>query len=175
IKRRRDRGQRCSDGRTALTHSGLKKFFDPACKKANGTNWYKVGSYCVKHFKGPVNFGVAESNCARQAPGGHLVSLHNEEENSAVHCIIMKYSASSPRTWMGGLQIPSTKTYIWTDGSPWDYQAWVPGEPKQTNSEHCVEMNWKENEKWNDVKCLEELGYVCAFKPQAATEGGGQE
>ncbi|KAG9329802.1 hypothetical protein JZ751_029573 [Albula glossodonta] len=168
----------------------LKKFFPPVCKNANGTNWYKVGCYCVQHFKGPVDFATAESNCARQAPGGHLVSLHSEQENAAVLSIIMKYSAKSPRTWMGGLQIPSgpqgpqgplgrkshrTTTYIWTDGSPWDYQAWVPGEPRPTNSEHCVEMNWKEHGKWNDLACWKKLGYMCAFKPQAATEGGGQE
>ncbi|KAG9333264.1 hypothetical protein JZ751_012918 [Albula glossodonta] len=100
----------------------LKKFFPPVCKKANGTNWYKVGCYCVQHFKGPVDFATAESNCARQAPGGHLVSLHSEQENAAVLSIIMKYSAKSPRTWMGGLQIPSNKGsgMIWNAGGSWD-------------------------------------------------------
>ncbi|KAG9329801.1 hypothetical protein JZ751_029572, partial [Albula glossodonta] len=139
----------------------LKEFFPQACNKWGYTSWYRVGSYC--------------SNCARQAPGGHLVSLHSEQENSAVLSIIMKYSASSPRTWMGGLQIPSTKTYIWTDGSPWNYDAWVPGEPSHGKQEHCLEMNWSEHGKWNDLACWKKLGYMCAFKLRAATEGGGQE
>ncbi|KAI1887846.1 hypothetical protein AGOR_G00194710 [Albula goreensis] len=153
----------------------LKEFFPPKCKNANSTNWYQVGCYCVKHFQGPVDFATAESNCARQAPGGHLVSLHSEQDNNAVLSIIKKYSASSPRTWLGGLQIPSTKTYIWTDASPWNYQAWVPGEPRPTNSEHCVEMNWSVLGKWNDLECWRKLGYMCAFELQTANEGGGQE
>ncbi|KAG9333265.1 hypothetical protein JZ751_012919 [Albula glossodonta] len=125
----------------------LKKFFPPVCKKANGTNWYKVGSYCVKYFKGPVEFGTAETNCAKDAPGGHLASVH------------------------------STKTYIWTDASPWNYQAWESGEPGSWfwKSEHCVEMDYNVNKKWYDSACNTKLGYMCAYKLQAATEGGGQE
>ncbi|KAI1887847.1 hypothetical protein AGOR_G00194720 [Albula goreensis] len=151
----------------------LKEFFPRACNKWGYTSWYRVGSYCVKHFKGRVNFGTAESNCARQAPGGHLVSLHSQKENRAVLSIIMKYGARSPGTWLGGLQIPSTKTYIWTDGSPWNYKVWAPGEPNEAKGqEHCLEMN--ECGKWNDLYCWKKREYICAFKLRAATEGGEQ-
>ncbi|KAG9329803.1 hypothetical protein JZ751_029574 [Albula glossodonta] len=155
----------------------LKKFFPPVCKKANGTNWYKVGSYCVKYFKGPVEFGTAETNCAKDAPGGHLASVHSVQANDDFHNIIMKYSPNNPRTWIGGLEIPSTKTYIWTDASPWNYQAWESGEPGSWfwKSEHCVEMDYNVNKKWYDSACNTKLGYMCAYKLQAATEGGGQE
>ncbi|KAI1887848.1 hypothetical protein AGOR_G00194730 [Albula goreensis] len=117
----------------------LKKYCAPKCKIANDTNWYQVGCYCVKHFQGSVDFGTAETKCQKEAPGGHLVSLHSEQENRAVHCIIMENSnASSSRTWIGGLQIPSTKTYIWTDRSLWNYEVWVPGEPNEAKGqEHC--------------------------------------
>ncbi|XP_028668155.1 lectin-like [Erpetoichthys calabaricus] len=140
--------------------------FPRSCPLKNFSDWYVVGSYCVKYFGQPqLNFSEAEFFCRKTVIGGHMVSVHSEEANSQILVLTMKFNASNPRIWMGGLELFRTNRFIWTDGSDWNYDAWVPGQPDNTaNIEDCVEMNWKANGKWNDGKCNLEKPFICAFK-----------
>ena len=62
----------------------------------------------------------------------------------------------------------------WSDGSPYDFEMWAPGEPSDVDgSELCVEIyvtGWEG--LWNDHNCNEYLwdrGFVCkAEKGQLA-------
>ena len=31
--------------------------------------------------------------------------------------------------WLGGRLRRSTFSFVWTDGTPWDYENWITGEP----------------------------------------------
>uniref|UniRef100_A0A3B3Q1W8 C-type lectin domain-containing protein n=1 Tax=Paramormyrops kingsleyae TaxID=1676925 RepID=A0A3B3Q1W8_9TELE len=96
--------------------------------------------YCIQLNRS----SVYQFACREKATGGHLVSVHDEQANSDVNCIVMKYNYSSPRIWLGGMELFQSKKFIWTDGSVWDFKKWVPGQPDNTNNtEDCVEMNWK--------------------------------
>uniref|UniRef100_A0A3B3Q4E7 C-type lectin domain-containing protein n=1 Tax=Paramormyrops kingsleyae TaxID=1676925 RepID=A0A3B3Q4E7_9TELE len=118
--------------------------FPKRCRVRKYEDWYKVGPYCVKYFNTSCSFPDAEFACREKATGGHLVSVHDEQANSDVNCIVMKYNYSSPRIWLGGMELFQSKKFIWTDGSVWDFKKWVPGQPDNTNNtEDCVEMNWK--------------------------------
>ncbi|KAG9345584.1 hypothetical protein JZ751_008728 [Albula glossodonta] len=143
-------------------------FFPKACDLKTFEDWYRVGSYCMKYFNTPLNFSDAEFNCRSKAPGGHLVSVHDSNANTDLLCIVMKYNASHPRIWMGGMELFMSNKFVWTDGSPWNFQMWVPGQPDNTqNKEDCVEMNWGNNGKWNDDRCHLKKTFVCSFKNRA--------
>ena len=63
------------------------------------------------------------------------------------------------RFWLGG-----KLGWSWSDGTPWDYQNWLPGEP--SGDGECLENKDKDG-KWNDRGCNVigdihgDLGYVC--------------
>ena len=53
------------------------------------------------------------------------------------------------RTWIGAIEINGTWT--WADGTPWNYESWLPGEP--TGDGSCAETNFAAPGKWNDLPC----------------------
>ncbi|XP_010889924.2 C-type lectin lectoxin-Thr1-like [Esox lucius] len=137
-----------------------------ACDMSKYSDWYRVGSTCVKYFKTPLNFSMAEMECRSAAPSGHLVSVHNCMVNSDVLCLVKKHNPQNLRFWLGGFELFQSGQYMWTDGSKWDFEEWTPGEPisRWKNREDCVEMNWSHVGKWNDDTCSKKKGYMCAFK-----------
>ena len=75
------------------------------------------------------------------------------------------------RFWLGG-----KVGWSWSDGTPWDYQNWAPGQP--SGGEGCLEnlaLAHGEDEEgmWNDRGCTNtghgDLGYVCKKFNQGET------
>ncbi|CAM4482202.1 unnamed protein product [Leuciscus chuanchicus] len=137
-----------------------------ACDVHGFTDWFKVGRHCVKYFNSHANFTQAEFKCRSKAPGAHLVSVHKEKENDYLLCLVKKSNPKNLRIWLGGFEFFKSGKFFWIDGSHWNYQIWTQGEPNHmyTNTEECVEMNWKEVGKWNDDSCDVKKNYICAFK-----------
>ncbi|KAK2909087.1 hypothetical protein Q8A67_004924 [Cirrhinus molitorella] len=136
------------------------------CLMYGFTNWYKVGSYCVRFFNQPLNFTDAEYSCRAKAPGAHLVSVHSKEDNNLLLNIVKKANPNNLRVWLGAFELFKSGKFLWLDGTFWDFQFWTRGEPNHmyTNIEECVEMNWKEIGRWNDIPCYYKKNYICAFK-----------
>lgn len=130
--------------------------------------WYKLGSYCIKHFNQMLDYTSAENHCKSVKTGAHLVSTHNAEENNALDEFTQWSSRQNPRIWLGGYALtdPSqASNFLWTDGSNMDFSAWIQ-EPKQPSGDgRCMEMNLFETGKWNDKPCSQKNFFVCAFKP----------
>ncbi|XP_066574691.1 C-type lectin mannose-binding isoform [Amia ocellicauda] len=142
--------------------------FPRPCPLKNYENWYSIGSLCAKYEGTPLNYSEAEFACRKSVLGGHLVSVHNNEANVNVLCLVTKYNQTSQRVWLGAFELFRTTKFVWTDGSDWNYSNWLPGQPDNTaNVEDCVEMNWKNTGKWNDDRCSAQKSYVCAFKNRA--------
>ncbi|XP_072554036.1 lectin-like isoform X2 [Paramormyrops kingsleyae] len=133
-------------------------------------DWYQTGRYCIRYFNTPLSFSDAEFACRQKASGSHLVPLHDEQANEDVLAIVLKFNPSSPRTWLGGQRVGQTNKFMWTDGSPWNFEKWVPGQPDTGNIENCVEMNWKNLGEWNDERCTNQKPFVCAFERQHGPE-----
>ncbi|XP_073699393.1 lectin-like [Garra rufa] len=146
------------------------------CNVYGFTNWYKVGSYCVKYFRRPRNFTDAEYNCRTTAPGAHLVSVHSKTDNDLLLCMVKKFSPNNLRFWLGAFELFKSGQFLWLDGSFWDFQIWTRGEPNHmyTSSEECVEMNWKEIGKWNDHSCHVRKSYMCAFEWNTILKPGSE-
>ena len=85
------------------------------------------------------------------ALGGHLVSVHSQEENRFVDDL---RPANKPVTWMGGSETVEKK-WVWSDGTSFGYTFWGDGEPNnQHGLEDCLTMRGnKWNGEWNDIHC----------------------
>ena len=73
------------------------------------------------------------------------------------------------RTWLGG-----KFGWSWSDGTPWDYQNWLSGEP--SGDGECLEILTDRTQgEWNDRGCtnigdhLGDQGYVCKKFNQGET------
>uniref|UniRef100_A0A8C2K1G0 C-type lectin domain-containing protein n=1 Tax=Cyprinus carpio TaxID=7962 RepID=A0A8C2K1G0_CYPCA len=161
-------------GRTNVTvHCPMPK----PCNVYGFTDWYKVGSDCVKYFMTPLNFTEAEFRCRTTAPDAHLVSVHSKKHNDYLLCIVEKFNPKNLRIWLGGFEFLKSGKFFWLDGSFWNFQIWTRGEPNNmyTSSEECVEMNWKEIGRWNDDSCYVKKNYICAFKQNAILKPGSEK
>ncbi|XP_056312701.1 lectin [Danio aesculapii] len=137
-----------------------------ACDMPGFSDWFRVGKHCVKYFFRRLNFTQAEFNCRTKAPGAHLASVHSLQDNSYLLCIVKKFNPKSLRIWLGAYEFFKSGQFFWLDGSFWNFNLWVPGEPNHmyTSNEECLEMSWKETGKWNDDNCNVKKSYICAFK-----------
>ena len=103
-----------------------------------------------------INFDDAESYC-NSTYGTNLASIHSEEEHSISYSLI-----NSRNGWIGLNDRETDGTYIWNDGSPFDYDNWHPGEPNNGGSlQGCVAL-WNDNDgEWEDWWCTTESAVYC--------------
>ncbi|XP_016398390.1 galactose-specific lectin nattectin-like [Sinocyclocheilus rhinocerous] len=121
--------------------------------------WTNFGVRCYKFFSQEVNWITAEKNC--QSLDANLASVHSKIEHDFLLSLL---PSSSTHCWFGTHDGEQEGQWLWTDGTPYDYTHWAPGQPDNTGepiTENCGELNYKNN-GWNDGSCLTPQGYVCA-------------
>ena len=99
----------------------------------------------------------AESDCVWQ--GGHLVSIHDGETQSLLASEAFALVESD--WWLGANDEASEGTFVWTDGTPFDFDAWHTGEPNNSGGENCGSLASWAGGNWNDVPCSAGMPYVC--------------
>ncbi|XP_070700689.1 macrophage mannose receptor 1-like [Pempheris klunzingeri] len=125
--------------------------------------WLQVGTrhMCSKFFTGPRSnektWYEARDYC--RAIGGDLLSIHRSTELRV---------GRHGRAWIG-LHAPDPSTgYVWSDGSPLNFQHWQEGEPNNfNNAESCAEFrmyNWDGSGSWNDVHCESYNDWLCQIR-----------
>uniref|UniRef100_A0A8C2F263 Ladderlectin-like n=1 Tax=Cyprinus carpio TaxID=7962 RepID=A0A8C2F263_CYPCA len=120
--------------------------------------WTNLGVRCYRFFFQTVTWITAE-NC--QSLDANLASVHSKIENDFLLSLL---PSSSTRCWFGAHDGEVEAQWLWTDGTPFDYTHWAPGQPDnkgEPRTESCGELNY-ENNGWNDGTCLTPQGYVCA-------------
>ena len=84
--------------------------------------------------------------------GGQLASIANAEENEQVTTI-----SEGKAVWIGGMRKgrgngPGADHWYWSDGRPWGYTNWHPGEPNNYDGrENRVHLGLQAPGTWNDV------------------------
>ena len=126
--------------------------------------WSMFKGACYRFYQDEKDWDNAEKKCVQE--GAHLASLFSDEEASFVRCL--QDASSTHETWIGGKR--SGNSFLWIDGSDFDYYNWKTGQPNnQGGNEDCIMVysdpgqDW--HEKWNDVPCDVKKNFVCKKKP----------
>ncbi|KAL6734172.1 lectin C-type domain protein [Ancylostoma duodenale] len=113
-----------------------------------------------------ANFYEAEGKC--QEMKGHLVSIHNDEENDFVADLIG--SDKEYHTWIGLQRTENRSVWRWTDGSEMDFSKWDIDQPdgSPNDKDNCAHIYnvirgepLDREKKWNDALCYWSEYYVC--------------
>ena len=107
---------------------------------------------------------AAELECMRR--GGHLPSIHSQQDYDALDALEIRDWAS----WIGANDREEEGRWAWTDGSPWDWSAWLedpghvpPIHPTNMTGLDCAlqrrEVDW--GGRWRDISCGAFVPYTC--------------
>ncbi|XP_071348972.1 macrophage mannose receptor 1-like [Trachinotus anak] len=132
---------KCADGWTQLV-SGRSCYMVFPGPSSSKMTWYEARDYC-------------------RAIGGDLLSIHSTAE-------LQKLQQRYGTYWIG-LSAPDPITgYVWSDGSPVNFQHWEDGEPNNKNNvESCAEFRpyrWDTIGTWNDVQCEKYNEWICQIR-----------
>ena len=89
-------------------------------------------------------------------PDAHLATIYSAEEQKFVQ------ENFPERVWLGGNDINQEGTWVWSDGTCWDYTNWRTGQPDNRELiQNCLLGNMGSENKWVDSVCTEENLFVC--------------
>ncbi|XP_061692200.1 galactose-specific lectin nattectin-like isoform X2 [Syngnathoides biaculeatus] len=121
--------------------------------------WTQLDNRCIILRNEELNFPLAETVC--NILGGNLVSIHNNLENEVVRHLILAGAGSFQRSWIGLHDRVEDGEFLWTDGSPFDFDDWANNRPRINTDQDCAEINFRDG-PWNDLRCGARRSFVCA-------------
>ena len=119
--------------------------------------WQEWNQACYKLTKDFKPFSNASSIC-RQS-GAELVSIASLQENKFV------YNVSEGEDIFIGLRAAKANdSFVWSDGSTFDYSRWEDGEPNgDCVVDGCCVILVEPTGRWNDTPCEMWHPFVCKF------------
>ena len=128
---------------------------EASCVGSCGREWKAHGNRCYYFSRTEKSWFDAEKFC--QKSGGHLASVTDVQS----HNFIEGKNAEAYWRWIGGVREQGNKTWVWTDCSPWTFNKWAGGEPKnEVDNEGCL-VHTHDNQ-WSEDLCTDERRFVCS-------------
>ncbi|XP_051787822.1 lectin-like isoform X3 [Erpetoichthys calabaricus] len=122
--------------------------------------WVSYSNKCYQYFPMRKAWIDAELYCI--SLGGNLASVHSSIANQFITSLIRSRDSSGPSSWLGGSNCVRTSSWLWTDGSQWDFTNWNPFEPNNVGgNEKCFNTNFMVQGGWNDIDCSNQYPFVC--------------
>ncbi|MES2386979.1 MAG: choice-of-anchor D domain-containing protein, partial [Bacteroidota bacterium] len=128
-----------------------------------------AGNFGQKHTYNGHNYYISNSSKTWEEAstyaallGGHLVSVSSAAENLVVISLIQ--SSVTEATWLGGTDKASEGTWLWTDGTPFNYSNWSFGQPDNyLGIENYLHISRDNGGVWNDLSGSEELTFIVEY------------
>uniref|UniRef100_A0AAX7TTW8 C-type lectin domain-containing protein n=1 Tax=Astatotilapia calliptera TaxID=8154 RepID=A0AAX7TTW8_ASTCA len=125
--------------------------------------WTLLSGRCFLYIPRRTTWAKAEKNCL--VMGANLASVHSSTEYHGIQHLIVTASHDYQETWIGGSDAQENKAWLWTDGKPFDYSNWCPGEPNNFwRNQHCLQINHSGSKCWDDIACSKSRPSVCVKK-----------
>ncbi|XP_068705736.1 uncharacterized protein [Montipora foliosa] len=120
-------------------------------------NWIYFKGYCYQKVSSCDSWSNSQSRCA--ALGANLPSVHSQEEN-----VFLQNLHNGENGWLGLSDINREGTFVWSDGTRFDFHYWATNQPNNFRNEDCVHTLGTlpaHRFKWNDVNCSSCHEYSC--------------
>ncbi|XP_055860395.1 C-type mannose receptor 2-like [Biomphalaria glabrata] len=122
------------------------------------SGWIPNMDKCYKVILKGEDWHGARKYC--ESLGANLPSIHSRLENDFLNRIAIEYGVYE--IWIGLHDSSQETVFEWTDGTSYNFQRWLAGEPNNYRaSEDCVELYYG---SWNDDNCNYVRPYVCIKK-----------
>ncbi|XP_014831465.1 PREDICTED: type-2 ice-structuring protein-like isoform X1 [Poecilia mexicana] len=119
--------------------------------------WTGFNGRCFRYIPQPMSWARAEKNC--QSMGANLASVHDKEDYHEIKKLIVTASHEYKATWIGGSDAQEENEWFWSDGTPFHYTIWCPGEPNNSRKQHCLYTGGRNC--WDDFQCYHHKPSVC--------------
>uniref|UniRef100_A0A914UU49 C-type lectin domain-containing protein n=1 Tax=Plectus sambesii TaxID=2011161 RepID=A0A914UU49_9BILA len=63
--------------------------------------------------------------------------------------------------WIGANDIDHSDVFTWTDGMPFSYRRWGPGQPDLSPDKLCVAADARSSDIWSTNNCGDEFCFIC--------------
>lgn len=157
-----DDGEECDDANDAAGDG-----CDACVVECDGPGESKHPStfHCFRYVASPLGWAAADAACAAWggAPGkARLASIRSDQELANVLVI------TAAEAWIGASDQATEGVYAWSDGEPFDFEAWASFEPSDDgdDGEDCVLA--RPTGLWADAACGVARPYVCERRPSGA-------
>ncbi|XP_042071380.1 ladderlectin-like [Haplochromis burtoni] len=146
--------------------SGAKGFIPRAKRDLIKTSggcphgWTEFRDRCFVYVPTSMTWPRAERNCLSM--DANLVSVHSSSEYHMIQKMTAPHGYQT--TWVGGTNAPGEHIWFWSDGRPFQYTNWCPGEPISGSRPFCLQINYSDGKCWDDVWCDNLRPSVCAKK-----------
>ena len=118
-------------------------------------DWETYGNKCYKFVDQELTWKQAGEACDVLQLGATLVSVHDHSLNA----FLIDTVAQGEWPWLGLHRADGS--WIWTDGSDYDYSNWFTGYPIGGEGERCVDICDFSSGVWCDWSCNEEKPFIC--------------
>ncbi|KAL9963348.1 hypothetical protein ACROYT_G032545 [Oculina patagonica] len=119
--------------------------------------WSYFNGYCYRKVSFCDSWSSSQRTCAKL--GANLPSVHSQEENVYIQSL-----HGGEHSWLGLSDISTEGTFVWSDGTPFDFHYWAKHQPNNFHNEDCVHtLGFLQNHKyeWNDVNCTDCHRFTC--------------
>uniref|UniRef100_A0A3Q3LUT1 Ladderlectin-like n=1 Tax=Mastacembelus armatus TaxID=205130 RepID=A0A3Q3LUT1_9TELE len=135
-----------------LAQTSAQGFFAPLCE----WGWTRIKFRCYIFVPRAMTWAAAQKNC--QSMDANLAPVRDSQENGAFQNLI----GQSKAAWIGGTDAQQEGKWRWTDGTPFKYTNWRPGQPdNDQGNEDCLHIFTEGRWFWNDLDCQTPLPSVC--------------
>ncbi|KAM9726471.1 galactose-specific lectin nattectin-like [Menidia menidia] len=123
--------------------------------------WTYNDGFCYLFVGSEKTWADAERFCISQK--ANLASIQSNDEFTFLKNLIIQKGGPSRRTWIGGHDAVQDNVWMWSDGSPFTFTSWGPGEPNNTGGkEPCMEIMNAGSGYVNDEPCHRRSAFICA-------------
>ena len=126
---------------------------------APGWTFFPHTGKCYQHVEKSsfVTHTAAEKACESISPvesTGRIIGDLASVPDDATYNFLSALSGNKS-VWVGGKgNLNNVNDWSWSDGTKWNFTAWLPGEPSKGWNEIYLQMNkkWYGNIGWNDIR-----------------------